>query len=253
MNNILLIHPYVQNYVSNLLNNKISQDTVYKINIISDLYDNVFLPLCKDYEELPLEYNNTNYVLKQTIDIISHCLKHTLLTSMYHSIVKTITKYVKSINPPPNNNVTTSLKYDDIQYSEFINKSVESILVTENNNQSSLIKYIFDFLPLKLVKITMNIFDGDSDPDRIYNRDDLYEKILKIIMLNTSLPLSDNSSLIKNMKEILIPYFKDFNELFINEAKILVDGYFGYLISESNLLKILSILLNQSLKELDYN
>ena len=248
--NITLIQPFLQNFVYNSLHNNDS-DIVTKINLISELYDNVLLPISKDYEELPLEYNYSNYALKQSIDIIVHSFKHTLLTSMYHSIIKIITKYLKSINPESivNNNSYTSLKYNEMEYSEFINFITEGILTTKDNGESSLIKFIFDTLPLKLVKITLNIFDGENDPDRMYNRDGLYERIPEIIINNITVPINENSSLIKNIKEILIPYFKDFNDLFINEAKNLIDGYYGYIISESNMLHILSLLLNQSIKE----
>lgn len=252
INNIYVIHPYLQTYVFDLLfNRNINQETIDKINLVSDLYDNVFFPIAKDYEELPLEYNNSNYVLKQSIDIIAHSLKHTIITSMYHSIVKTITKYVKTLNPPSSNtnNNNTSLKYNnDVQYSEFLNKTVENI-INNGRNESVLIKYIFDFMPIKLIKLTLNIYDGENDPDKIYNRDGLYEEIIKILMSNTVIPITEDTSLIKNIRDILIPYFKDYNNLFINEAINLTNGYFGYILSESKLLKIISILLSQSMIE----
>ena len=249
INNIIVIHPFLQKYVQNLLNNKITNDNVNKINLISDVYNNVFFQIAKDYEELPLEYNNNNYVLKESLDIIAYALKHTLLTSFYHSIIKTITKYVKMINSPPSDNNVTSLKYDNIQYSEFINKTVSEIINSGKNNESALMKFIFDFLPSRLIKIATNIYDGENDPDRIYNKDGLYNHVLKIIISNGVAPILENSSLIKNIKDVIIPYFKDYIDLFINEAKSLVDGYYGYILSESKLLKILSLLFSQSIKE----
>ncbi len=250
INNVLLLQPFLQKYVYDILfNHNITTNTANNIELISDVYENVLYNICIDYEELPLEYNNDNYVLKQTCNIIAHVLKHTLLTSLYHSITKTITKYIKTINIPNNNENTGSLKYDGTQYSEYINKLVESIINCGKNNESILIKYIYEILPTKLIKVILGIYDGENDPDKSVTKEKLYDNIVKIIMMNNIIPIPEDSSLIVNLKESLIPYFKDYIDLFINEAKIMVDGYYSYVISESRILRIISMLLIQSNKE----
>lgn len=247
INNIYVLHPFLQSYVHNLLNDKskkIDLNMIDNINIISDLYKSVFYQVAKDYEELPLEYNDSNYILKQVIDIITHCFKHTLITSLYHSIIKTITKYITTIYK----NSTLTNRFASSSYSIFLNETIEQILYN-NKPESELLKYIFNLLPLRLIKITLNIYDTENDPDKIYNIDSLYEEIINILLSNKVIQITNDSSLIENIKNYLIPYFKDYNTLFINESYNLVNGYFGYILSESKLLNIISLLLTQSIKE----
>lgn len=227
--NVLEIHPYIQKYMYNMISkNKLTNNDVKSMEIIKSLYENVFSRVAQDYMELTPEYNYSNYVLKNVIDLMEHCLKHTIFVSMYNSLVKIITKYVK-------------VKYisDDNHDGKFLNTIVENILNSATKGYT-LAEYIFGYMPLKLIKITLNIYDGDYDEDKMYTIDDLYNKMVDIITTNDVMAIQDNSKLSKNLKETIIPYFKEYNDLFIKESKNMMDGYIGYLASESNLLCILS-------------
>jgi len=226
--NVLEIHPFIQKYMRSVIEKEIIVGSdIESIELINKLYQNVFDKVVYDYMELGQEYNYSNYALKDVIDIMEHCLRHTLFVSMYNSFVKIITKYVKR-----------KYVYDkDNNKSDFLNTAVENILNSTSKGYT-LSQYIFGYMPLKLIKITLNIYDGEYDEDRMYTIDMLYEKIVDIIVSNSAVPLQDEK-LSKNLKEIIIPYFKEYNDLFIKESKNMMDGYIGYIASESDLLNIL--------------
>lgn len=231
-NSILELHPYIQKYVYNVINK--GMDT-YVSPIIVDkiikLYNNIISKTAKDYIELDYEYNDSNYVLKDLINLMEHCLKNTLFVSMYNSFVKIITKYIKTKYISDDSNINKS---------DFLNTLVDNIL-RSNIKGYTLSEYIFEHMPLKLLKVTLGIYDGDYDDDRSYTVDDLYTNIIDIIITNNVVPIRPESKLLKNLREIIVPYFKDYNDLFIKEGKSMMDGYIGYIASEANILYIYNL------------
>lgn len=218
INNIINLHIFMMNYENTIITNfqeKTKDELREELNSIKKIYENVIKPLCIDYNELPLEYNDTNYILKITIDVMKHVLKHTLLASFYLVIVKTITKYLKDV------------------YSTNLSDDVEKII-----NNTKIMFHIFEEMPLILIKQTCNIYNGETDSDRNISIDSLYNKIPDIIVQNQIIPITQDSTLIKSIKEILIPYFKKYIELFIKELYNMSNGYYTYMLAEYNLINM---------------
>ena len=240
INSIINLHPYIQKYLYDLLNQKriYNSNDLKNLNIILDLYENIFVGFCNDYFELPLEYNYSNYALTEIMDIIVFTLTHTIITTFYNTILKSLSKYLISITP--------KMTMNDNQYSEYINNLMENI-ISSNNNQ--ITQYILIKLPLLLVKKQTGIYNSENDKDKFYNDIDLYEKISKIFTSNTVIQISEDSSFIKNMKNEIIPFFKNYMEILIEETMNFINNYFGYINSEYKLIKIIVNLIKYSIIE----
>ena len=252
----LQIHTMVQDAVLYSIRD-INKDNVsnimVKLNIIIDFYDNVLLPMSQDYVELPLEYNEkSNYVLYNVMNILIFTLKTTLMIPFYNTIVKSLAKYVRELNLPPSReidekNISISNKYNENEYAQYISEIL--IKIIDAKPESQLMKYIFDYMPEKIIKLQLNIFSDDNDSDKLLNKDIIYEQINKILMSNSVIPINENSSIIKNISNDVIPFYKSYIDMFIDEGYKMINNYFAYIRHEANLLKILRLLIQQGMRE----
>jgi len=220
---------------------------INKMNPFIDFHKYVMYSFANDYEDLPNEYNgNTNYSLKIVMDIIIHTIRHTLCTMFYNVIYKVLTKYIISINIDKKYEMYGS---NGEKYKKYITEVINSIINNNTSNnlvekKSSLLDYIMNVLPTKIVKKVLNIYRHDNDPDiYIPNVDSLFDNVTKILLLNNTVPLNRDSSLIGSLQNYVYPYFKDIFTLFITESKIFVDNYMKYLINETQQLEIIREML----------
>jgi ankyrin repeat protein len=250
VNNVTNIHLSLikyQNKIINKFNNKEIDLKTFaaKLALINNGIK-VISDVCVNYQELPDDME-TNFVLKDVMNILAHVLKHTLLTSFYNTIIKAITKYVKELNI-----YSTDVHGSIENYSRYIATIVENVVNTGRqyggDTRSELIYYILDIMPLRLLKVSYGIYNNEYDADGTITLETIYEKITEILMVNVAQPLNEDSSLIKNLKTI-ISFFKEYNKMFIDEMRNLVGGYFKYIISESKMLKIMNKLIEKSIKE----
>lgn len=243
INDVTVIHPFLQNYINFILNeNSYNNDFVYKkLSLISQVYNNIFYPIAKNYEDLPKNLEN-NQVLNISYNIIVHVIKHTLMVSLYYGIIKTIAKFIDS---------THDIIFDnDIDKSILINSIIDEIVnetdLDDKINISPLMEYIFDTLPYKLVKITIGVYENEYDDDIGISVDKLYQNIIELIVDNPISPISNDSTLVQALEQYIIPYYRDYINIFITNAKNMIDNYFGYVQSEAKLMTILIELLEKA-------
>ena len=100
------------------------------------------------------------------------------------------------------------------------------------------------------VKHVLKIYNDDYDSSKkISNFDDIFSPILGIIKSNGVIMIDDDSSLIKNLRDVILPYYKEMYTIIIPKMKILSDNYFRYLMNESKYVEIMNILLQKSVAE----
>ena len=225
-----------------IVNDSISVDQKIKdFSIVSDYLSNAVLPFCKNYFELPKEYNGANYSLTIVLDIITHIVKRIIMVNLMDTIVKSLTKYVLSVFPK-NDGYKTDGEYQNY----IINILIQIIDDKGDSNGSRLLKYVYDILPLKIVKVILQIYEGlnegETDIDRTSTIESLFSNINKIIGSSTALDIQDNSSLLANLKDYVYPFYGDYIELFIKEMKSVTDNYLRFLQSQSNALNLLNVL-----------
>ena len=220
----------------NFIDNNLTKDELNtNLNNFTKLFE-VFNEVAKDYSEGPLEFNMTNYHLEEIIKLIIHTLTHTVINYLYFTITKMI---IKQLEETYNDKIYSTKK----EYQEYIIKLLQQILSNRVNTKvknSELITYLFEDMPEKLVKCTLNIYDTDADPDYKKPIDAIFNEIIRIIKSNSLniINTGDDSELIKNLTTYVIPYYKEYSTIIINELFDLTNKFFKHLGGMHELLQI---------------
>ena len=264
ISNIHLIVTVVQNRIIDAINEGIlpQSEILEDLAVLNKLYKSIFEPLIKDYEELPYEYNN-NYVLNEIFVIYTHVTAHIVFSSLYFAIIKTITKYILTLNPhefenilpnPPNKSNNSKFQSDE-DYNKFIVEIVNRVLDLNYNQyppNPRLEKYIVYEMPLLVTKLLLGIYADENDKmifEKINNMDQIFEKIINIIMENKVISISKNSSLIDSLKNNIFPYYKDIlDQLLSNKDNMMniISSYNNFIRNQGRFLEILQLFLTQN-------
>jgi ankyrin repeat protein len=197
------------------INTKTDKENLEELKEFNDFYKNILEPFGKNYFDLAQEINGVNYPLTYIINIISHVIKHFILATFYRTIVKLIQK-----------------------------QEIETGIKTVFKEDDKLFEYIIKTIPIKIVKITLQIFDEyENDYDRNLSIEQIFEEINQLLKTNSNLVnITEESSLIKNLNEYIYPFFKDWLELFIREMKSVSDVYIRNILYQSKYINIISII-----------
>ena len=95
-------------------------------------------------------------------------------------------------------------------------------------------------MPTKLDKCTLNIYDTDADPNYKKPIDSIFGEIIKIIKTSSLniINTGDDSELIKNLTAYVIPYYKEYSTIIINELYDLTNKFFKHLEGMHDLIQI---------------
>ena len=261
-----VIHGIIPRLKSN--NKNELDDTKKDIEVLKELYNKILTPLMEDLNTLPQNYNeNDNYVMVKIIDCIVHIVGNVLCSNMYYAVLKTITTYIKSINPKEvqykdklNNPQTAILdvyKNDRKTYNKYIRQIINRIVDNDykippaKTKNASLKKYIINEIPLPITKLLLRIYSDDIDAHKdIDSLDTIFENIINIIISNNIIPITQDSSLVMNLKTYVFRYYKDVFTQVIPSMKILVNNYSRYILNEGRLINILYEMVNQACNEM---
>jgi hypothetical protein len=222
--------------------------SIKEMSLVANYYKMVLMPYIDNYFELPQELDTINYPLIHTVKIIAHVAKHFIFVNLYHIIVKMIIKYVIERSQVA---VTKKTQYVHDTVMEILNNTRTSTKSSgappiTTTKSSRLMTYIMNDMPWKAVKCTLQLFEGEGngegDIDRETNIDKLFAHITKILEANTTMPMTKDSSVIKNLNEYIYPFFKDYIELFVKEMKSVMDGYLRTLKYQGQHLEIMKML-----------
>ena len=236
--NDCFLHSKINLYLkgSNSQNFK-EMDNVNIDDLIINVYDAILLPKINDYINGEWVYDKEkNDVLYDMINITIKVLRFTLITSYYHTIIKTLTIYFKSITTNYNDNSTN--------YSNYLELVVKKIMLSTISSQDNLYKYIINDMPIKLVKKIFDIYENDEDFDKKILIEEIYNQVTKILILNRIYTFDKDSTIIKEIKEKLNPFYQEYISLFLKNMKILMDGYIKYINIEAGLVKIVKYIKN---------
>lgn len=223
------------------------------INIIEEWYSKISGPFVRDYFQLSQDLSNKgtltiglenfeteNYALDKTIGIITFALTSTVFTTFFYSIVKTVGGFVEEL-------LNSDQFITKEQYAKYLETYLTNIIYNKKDDASELMTYVVQDMPRRAVKLVLNIYEGESDPDRKFTSiNTLFEPILNILQNNTTLPMNADSSVIVNLKKYVFPYFKDYFELFIKEAKTVTDNYYKSILSEIKYISTLKLMLDST-------
>ena len=233
LDNISNIHLKIILYENELITNmnKITFETHAnakeihnKFNILNQFYEKILVNTINSSNELPYYYNyKENYYLAETLDIITHIVKHALCANLYYTVIKILTKYLIELNRSfmkKNEDLKTDI-YDKIQKSQLIKEIHNYILLT---------------MPKLLVKKILDIYENDYEETTL-DVNKIFEKILNIIISSSEFELSADSTLVINLRGIIFDYYKDLFQLVIPKMKIFIDDYNKFILNESRFVK----------------
>ena len=104
--------------------------------------------------------------------------------------------------------------------------------------------YLKDVLPALAVKVFTLIYNNNNDPERgVANATDVFIPILNTIKLNNLIVIDDESLLVKNFNDYLIPFFINTYKNFINSMRLAIYGYERYLLNTYQLVRIIKMLI----------
>jgi hypothetical protein len=244
-----LIHPTNIHLLCCLLENKIVSGfntlqtnllIVDQLNIICKLYKNVFTTIINDYNDLPKEYSDDNYVLKEVIDIITHVVSSVICANFYYTIRNMLTKYYISVN------TYNKLKYaNKKEYYKNIRDSINNI-----TSQTKLKKYIIDEIPIKLVKQNLHIYDDNFDQKKNNESTEvLLGNVTNMLKITNVISIDNNSLLIKNITTYIVPYYVDIIQQVVPAMKNVIDNYNRYIMNGYRNLAIVTSMFKKAESE----
>ena len=230
------------NKIFEVIKDKDNINDYNKINLCASSLD-ILINDIENYFALPMEYNDVNYLLNTVIDIIKHVVKNTMIVNLYHTIIKLLRADLMMKIPQQ----STETDYD---YNIKIQDKINKVMSTEINN-ITLKDYLFETLTEKLVKVTLNIYEGDDDDDKNTNIITLLTFIDKILASNTEFTIinTDESKTLKMLTQNVYPYFKNYFEINIKKMKKVIDGYLSMLLTFGFKLNILQKVLQKGQTE----
>ena len=213
------------------------------LNIIKKYYSSVLSKYSSDYFTLSNEYGSDNYALTNIIDIIVHIIKRFTCFTLYGTILKALTKYVMMKIPNTNDN-------QDI----YVKNIMEIIYNIVNDTQdikksSKLLYYIFEEMPLKIVKNVLQIYEGpdsELDVDRETTNEQLFKHINTILESSSIIDIPQNSTLSIGLKDYVFDYYIEYMELFIKEMYNIMSNYLKSLEYQTKIFDMLEIVINKA-------
>lgn len=257
------------------------KDTLLEVQndmqIINDVYKEIFVPLIDHMFELKQEYNFENFVFKNVVDIIIHIVKHTIFSNYYLVIIRMFQEYFKNINPYETKKITPDPlsehnvvnnaddRKDMIEdnkviqiygsskstYRKYIDEATQRFIQYEYEDNAPLHDYIMNDMPLISVKLLLNAYESDYDQHRnIESLESIFATIENIIINNPVISIDSESKLIKNLKTFIHPYYRELINDVVPKMKTVVNNYSRYIINDSRYIDITTILLNKAEEEL---
>ena len=198
---------------------------VITINLINNLHKKIYKYTIECQEYLSQKYLNENKKLNETINIMEHCLKNIIFTNLYYAINRIIMEYVKNIYNTEEKTV--------------IDKIIDRIITNKE-----LKSYIIDEMPMMIIKIQLDIYKDEEEEEILLIKtiDDIYEKITEIIDNENYIVGDNENKIINNIREYIIPYYKEITQEIIQDMKKIIESYNKYILNESKYIEILEII-----------
>ncbi|XWV26493.1 putative ankyrin repeat protein [Tupanvirus soda lake] len=117
-------------------------------------------------------------------------------------------------------------------------------IVNVQFNGQTLDTYLENILPILALKTFTNVYRNADDSDRrITTSADLFLPIIQIVKSNRIIQLTDDSLLVQNLREYLVPFMSNTYQYFIHHLRLSIYGYERYLLNTYQLTKIMQSLI----------
>ena len=237
----------IENISTYIMSHTKIQD-ISQIELIQNYFDKIIKKISMDYVELDYSFNGNNYVLNTIVKIIKHVLSNTVCVNLLNIIQQLLREELR-IKHPYNSGYS-----NELEYTKLLDEKVKQVIISSDIQGLSLDKYIMDEMIEKIIKINLNLYEDSYDKDNMEDINNIFMKISKLLESNTVLSLStigkdESNQIMKELKEKIYPYFKDYLETNIKIIKKFVDGYMFSLINYGDCLNIYTTILNKAFDE----
>jgi hypothetical protein len=167
-----------------------------------------------------------------------------MCVNFYHILLKLIRAELQAKIPKQSGDSGES----DVKYEERIDKIITDIC-NQEYVKLTLIKYIFEILPEKIIKIVLKLFE-DNDEDKssdILSQLRFIERFLEKSQI-LGIDKGENK-IIKILRDYVYPYFKEYFDTHIKNLKKITDGYLSIIGDLSIKLEIYNAVLDKKNKE----
>lgn len=160
---------------------------------------------------------------------------------------KHIIYIINLILTPAIRNILYNQIYQNLENINTINttraQTMMDIINTKFNKQT-IDSYLKDILPMVAIKYFTSTY-SDLDPERrITTVEDIFTPIQQILISNKSIQISEESQIIVNFKESLVPLFSNTYQNFIHHLRFSIYSYEKYITNTSRLLKVYNAIKN---------
>jgi len=222
-NQIILIMNKIKSIFVPTSSNNLTKEP---IKILARYCDKIIQPFCLNYTELDVEYNGSNYALNHVLRIIKHCVRHTMVVNLFNLIQKILRQEITTNNS---------------KKEELYERELKGIFETAILDNISFTDYLFDTFIDKIIKNVLNIYESDTDPDRLVGLKDILQYLNKFLINNKITGIDEKSQSIALLNEKIYPYFETYFEINIRKLKELADAYVHTLLGFTESIKIVNI------------
>lgn len=227
-----MIFPIINNIISIIINNSsagnINAQVKKELTTISN-----FFSVVKNYitlkESLPQNLEE-NYIYREEFDHIIYLINLIVTPAMRNILLGTIYNGLQEMDGAD----TIFKNHDAI---------IEEIIKTEFNGQT-IDTYLQNILPKLATKYYTTIYSNNLDPGkRLVNANELFQPIVQIIKNNRIIQVTDESLLVQNLNDYLVPFMANTYNNFIHYVRMAIYGYERYLLNTYQIVRILQSLI----------
>lgn len=223
-----LINQIFSDIIFSIRSNVIATDVIFELKTILE-----FMKLFKDYidlkESLPTNLDE-NPIIENEFKQIVYLINLIITPTIKNIILSSIYQQLKEMDVVDLIVVNQQNIFDEILNVEFNGQTIDS--------------YLTNVLPLHALKTFTTIYSNNMDNTKsIINSSDLFIPILNIIKANKLIQITENSTLIRNFREYIIPFLVNIYQNFIFIIRSTIYGYEKYLLNTYQLIEIVNTLI----------
>jgi ankyrin repeat protein len=186
------------------------------------------------YIELKNKYPNNledNPILDEEFKQITYLINLIITPRIRNILLNYIYKALKEMDSTGNIIKDQETALNEIVNSMFSNQTIDS--------------YLTNILPNLAIKYFTAIYMNTDDPDRsVSNAEGLFLPIIQIVKANRLISVTDNSTVVQNLRDYLIPFMVNTYQYYIYYLRLTIYGYERYLLNTYQLTKILHLLIS---------
>jgi hypothetical protein len=226
-----MIFSHIDSIINQLItksyNGKIDAESKTDLSVIVQFYQ-----IVKEYIEAknPNANIDDDPIIKEEVDQLIYLINLIITPAMRNILIGEILKGLRQMDQAETIIRDENLIMDEITKTKFNDQTIDS--------------YMTNILPLLAIKYYTTTYSSDNDPDRkIVNPTDLFTPVIQILKMNKQIQITDESTIVQNLKEYLFPFMSNTYQNFIHHLKLTIYGYDRYLLNTYQRARILQSIL----------